>query len=184
VNSKLGLFVAFGDWILDATFLSCQYQSECGWCNLQLRPLSGRDGFMNRPCILLADDNSSILQLARRLLNTEFTVVSSLSDGRTVLSEVQNLHPDIIVLDISMGEPNGIEVARSLRESGCSAKILFLTVHQSLDYVQAALAAGACAYVIKSRMNSDLVPAVRAACSGRLFVSQPLAARNDCNVRQ
>jgi DNA-binding NarL/FixJ family response regulator len=73
-----------------------------------------------------------------------------------------------------MGDSNGIEIARSLRERGCNAKILFLTVHQSLDYVQAALAVGASAYVIKSRMNSDLVPAVRAACSGRLFVSQPL----------
>jgi DNA-binding NarL/FixJ family response regulator len=146
-------------------------------------PLSGRDRFMNRPCILLADDNSSILHLARQVLTTEFTVVSAVSDGTSVLSEVEKLHPDIVILDISMGEPNGIEVAHRLRESGCNAKILFLTVHQSLDYVQAALAAGASAYVIKSRMNSDLVPAVRSACLGRLFVSQPLASPNDCNVR-
>ncbi|MFL6437545.1 MAG: response regulator transcription factor [Terriglobales bacterium] len=137
---------------------------------------------MNRPCILLADDNSSILHLARRVLNTEFTVVSSVTDGAAVLGEVQKLHPDIVVLDISMGELNGIEVAHRLRESGCSAKILFLTVHQSLDYVQAAIAAGASAYVIKSRMNSDLVPAIRSACTGRLFVS-PLAAATDCDVR-
>jgi DNA-binding NarL/FixJ family response regulator len=139
---------------------------------------------MNRPCILLADDNSTILHLARRVLNTEFTVVASVSDGRTVLSQVSTLNPDVIVLDISMGEPNGIEVALRLRESGCTAKILFLTIHQSLDYVQAALAAGASAYVIKSRMNSDLVPAIRAACSGRLFVSQLLAAPNECDGRQ
>jgi len=129
---------------------------------------------MDRPCILLADDNSAILNLARRALNGEFTVAESLKDGASVLKEAPALHPDVIVLDISMGEPNGIQVARSLRESGCEAKILFLTVHQSLDYVQAALAAGASAYVIKSRLSTDLVPAIRAAYSGRLFVSQPL----------
>ena len=129
---------------------------------------------MNRPCILLADDNSNVLHLARQVLSTEFTVAASVCDGATVLKEVPTLHPDVVVLDISMGESNGIEVARVLRERGCSAKILFLTVHQSLDYVEAALAVGASAYVIKSRMNSDLVPAIRAACSGRLFLSQPL----------
>src|SRR5690348_16354852 len=137
---------------------------------------------MNRPCILLADDNSMILHLARRTLSTEFTVAASLKDGATVLKEVPTIQPDIIVLDISMGEPNGNEVARRLRESGCSAKILLLTVHQTLDYVQAALAAGASAYVIKSRMNSDLVPAIKAACSGRLFVSQPLSVPGECDA--
>ena len=129
---------------------------------------------MNRPCILLADDNSKILHTARRVIGSEFIVAASVTDGITVLAEVAALQPDVIVLDISMGEPNGIEVARRLRENGCTAKILFLTVHQSLDYVQAALGAGASAYVIKSRMNRDLVPAIRAACSGQFFVSQPL----------
>jgi len=131
---------------------------------------------MNRPCILLADDNSAILHLARSVLKEEFTVAGSVRDGRTVLREVPNLNPDVVVLDISMGEPNGIEVARRLRESGCHAKILFLTVHQSLDYVHAALDAGASAYVIKSRMNSDLIPAIKAVCSGKLYVSHPLSA--------
>jgi DNA-binding NarL/FixJ family response regulator len=137
---------------------------------------------MNRPCILLADDNSTILHHARRILSTEFTVAASVTDGTSVLKEVPAIHPDIVVLDISMGEPNGIEVARRLRESGCIAKILFLTVHQNMDYVQAALAAGASAYVIKSRMNSDLVPAIRAACSGRVFVSQPLSVPRECDA--
>jgi DNA-binding NarL/FixJ family response regulator len=136
---------------------------------------------MNRPCILLADDNSTILHLTRRVLSAEFTVAASVTDGMSVLKEVPSLHPDIIVLDISMGDPNGIEVARRLRESGCSAKILFLTVHQSLDYLEAALAAGASAYVIKSRMNSDLLPAIRAACGGHLFVSPPLTLPQECD---
>ena len=137
---------------------------------------------MNRPCILLADDNSAILHLARRVLREEFTVAGSVRDGRSLLQEVPALHPDVVVLDISMGEPNGIEVARRLRETGCDAKILFLTVHQSLDYVHAALDAGASAYVIKSRMNSDLVPAIKAVCSGKLFVSRPLSVDKEYDV--
>jgi len=137
---------------------------------------------MNRPCILLADDNSTIHDLARRVLKEDFTIAASVMDGTSVLKEVPTLHPDVIVLDISIGSPNGIEVARRLREAGCDAKIVFLTVHQSLDYVQAALAAGASAYVSKSRMNSDLVPAIRAACSGRLFVSQLLSLPRECDA--
>jgi DNA-binding NarL/FixJ family response regulator len=129
---------------------------------------------MDRPCILLADDNSAMLCVARRVLNGEFTVAAFVKDGTSVLKEVPALDPDVIVLDISMGEPNGFEVARRLRACGCKAKILFLTVYQSPDYVHAAIAAGASAYVIKSRLNSDLVPAIRAACSGHFFVSQPL----------
>ena len=146
------------------------------------KPLSGRDELMDRPCILLADDNSNIIHLARRVLNEEFTVAASVNDGMSVIKEAPGLQPDVIVLDISMGEPNGIEVARSLRQSGCRAKILFLTVHQSLDYLQAALAAGASAYVIKSRMNSDLVPAIKAVCSGHFFVSQPLYLPREFNA--
>ena len=138
---------------------------------------------MNRPCILLADDNSTILHLAHRVLKEDFTIAGSVMDGTSVLKEVPTLHPDVIVLDISIGSPNGIEVAHRLRESGCDAKIVFLTVHQSLDYVQAALASGASAYVIKSRMNSDLVPAIRAACSGRLFVSQLPSLPRECDAR-
>ena len=137
---------------------------------------------MNRPCVLLADDNPAILHLARRILRTEFTVAASVKDGMAVLRKAPALQPDIIILDISMGEPNGIEVARRLRESGCPAKILFLTVHQSIDYVEAALAAGASAYVIKSRLNSDLLPAVAAACSGGSFLSYPLAVARDRDV--
>jgi DNA-binding NarL/FixJ family response regulator len=105
------------------------------------------------------------------VLSPEFTVAASVRNGAAVLKEVPIVHPDIIVLDISMGQPNGIEVARQLKESGCSAKILFLTVHQSVEYLQAALDAGGSAYVIKSRLNDDLLPAVRAVSSNCLFIS-------------
>ena len=66
---------------------------------------------------------------------------------------------------------SGIETARHLRAAGSRAKIVFLTVHADPDYIRAGLAAGATAYVVKSRLASDLVPAIREALAGRSFVS-------------
>ena len=73
-----------------------------------------------------------------------------------------------------MGEVSGIDVARQLRDSGCSAKIIFLTVHEDRDYINAAIGAGGSAYVVKSRLNSDLVTAIDAALANKLFVSANL----------
>jgi DNA-binding NarL/FixJ family response regulator len=69
---------------------------------------------------------------------------------------------------------SGIDVARQLRESGCDAKIIFLTVHEDRDYVNAAIGAGGSAYVVKSRISSDLLTAIDAALADRLFVSASL----------
>jgi len=73
---------------------------------------------------------------------------------------------------------DGIEAARQLQRDGCRAKLVFLTVHDDLDYVQAALQAGGSAYVVKSRLASDLVTAVREALAGRRFVSPTISLGN------
>lgn len=124
--------------------------------------------------ILLADDNPGILEHAASLLGREHDVVGRLSDGESVLRDYDRLQPDVVVLDISMGSLNGIEVARRLRGQGRRAGIIFLTVHEDQDFVDAALGAGGAAYVVKSRMNTDLANAVRAVLNGELFVSAPL----------
>lgn len=126
--------------------------------------------------VLLADDNSSVLDHVRMMLEKEndFKVIAVVSDGAIVVRECLRLRPDIIVLDISMGERNGIDVARKLRDSGSGAKIVFLTVHEDSDYVNAAIGAGGSAYVVKSRLNLDLLSAITAVLSSRLFVSPTL----------
>ena len=63
---------------------------------------------------------------------------------------------------------------RQLRDLGCSAKIVFLTVHQDRDYVNAAIGAGGSAYIVKSRLNLDLLHAIRAVLANKLFVSASL----------
>jgi DNA-binding NarL/FixJ family response regulator len=128
-----------------------------------------------RPSILLADDNFAVLNYARKMLEQDYEIVEALHDGGSLLREWARLRPDVIVLDISMGEPNGIEVARRLRASGCSSQIIFLTVHQDPDFVKAAMDAGGSGYVMKSTMGKDLTPAIKAVLSGQRFVSPNLA---------
>ena len=127
--------------------------------------------------VLLADDNPVILNHVRKLLgrNKQYEVVGAVSDGDAVLREYFLLWPEIIVLDISMGELSGIDVARTLVESGCTAKIVFLTVHEDSDFLNAAMDAGGSAYVVKSRVSTDLITAIEAALSGKHFVSSCLA---------
>ena len=131
---------------------------------------------MRRTTIILADDNSGILAHVNKMFEQEknYAVIAAISDGATVVRECLELRPDVIVLDISMGIMSGIDVARQLRDSGCRAKIIFLTVHEDADYMNAAMGAGGSAYVVKSRVSQDLFPAINAALSNKLFVSASL----------
>jgi DNA-binding NarL/FixJ family response regulator len=81
------------------------------------------------------------------------------------------LQPDVIVTDISMPKLSGIDAVDRLRESGCSSKVVFLTVHSDPDFVDAALKTGALAYVLKPSIASDLLFAIQEAFAGRAFVS-------------
>lgn len=126
---------------------------------------------MSKARILLADDNPEVHIEVAEILEPEYEIVASLLNGRAVLDNWSRLKPDVIVLDISMGEPNGIDVALELRESGCEAKIVFLTIHSDQDFVDAAMGAGGSGYVIKSRLRCDLVEALSAVLAEREFVS-------------
>ena len=129
---------------------------------------------MPKASVLVADNNSAVLDHVAKVLSTDYDVVAAVKDGTTVLSEFPRLNPDVIVLDISMGELSGIDVARRLRDSGCNSKIIFLTVHEDADFVSAAMGVGASAYVIKSRLGVDLISAIHAVLANKLFVSPSL----------
>jgi len=73
-----------------------------------------------------------------------------------VLREYDRLKPDVIVLDISIGRRSGIDVACRLRDFGCHSKIVFLTVHEDSEFVNAAMGSGGSAYVVKSQLSNDL----------------------------
>jgi DNA-binding NarL/FixJ family response regulator len=124
-----------------------------------------------RPRVLLADDHPAMLALTAEALADECLVVGSVGDGRELLAEAERLHPDVIVLDISMPRLDGIEAARQLLRAERPARLVFLTVHEDADYARAALDAGGLGYVVKTRLASDLLPAIRAALADQSFVS-------------
>ena len=126
---------------------------------------------LKRIRVLLADDYKVILTTAARMLAREFDVVGAVSDGRTALEETERLRPDVLATDISMPGMSGIEVVRQLTAANSDVRVVFLTVHENADYVQESLASGALGYVVKSKMASDLVDAIKAAYAGRCFVS-------------
>ena len=140
-----------------------------------IEPIEQKGKVLPRTSILLADDNLAVLHYVSRMLEKDYQVVGALHDGESVLRDWRRLRPDLIVLDVSMGEPNGIEVARSLRDSGCDSRIIFLTIHQDPGFVKAAFDAGGSGYVVKSRISKDLAVAIDAALAGKHFVS-PSAA--------
>src|SRR5580765_3583952 len=122
--------------------------------------------------ILLVDDFPPILTAVAELLGDEFAIVGMVSDGPAALRAAQALAPDMIITDISMPDMTGIDLAKELRLRGSEAKIIFLTVLDDSAVVAIAAAAGVSGYVLKARMGSDLLPAIRDSLSGRVFVSR------------
>ena len=127
-----------------------------------------------RTRILLADDNEEILAHVSAALDPDYEIVGKITDGNIVCAEIARLKPDLTVLDISIGDCNGIEIGRQLCEQGYVGEIIFLTVHEDRDFVRAAIGAGGRGYVVKARMNVDLRLAVKAVLSGRIFISPSL----------
>lgn len=125
---------------------------------------------MSRPRVLLADDHAPLLEAASALLQSDFEVVGTASDGEALVAEAARLNPDVIVVDITMSGLNGIDAARKLRDSGSSAKLVFLTVHSEQEFVNACVEVGAAGYVVKSRMKTHLIPAIRAALAGAVYI--------------
>jgi DNA-binding NarL/FixJ family response regulator len=132
-------------------------------------------GCAERARVLLADDHPGMLARTATVLSGECLVVGSVADGRALLAETERLHPDVIVLDITMPQLDGIEAARQLRRSHHPARLVFLTVHEDADFARAALDAGGLGYVVKARLASDLLPAIRAALADRRFVSPTIS---------
>jgi len=124
--------------------------------------------------VLLADDHKSFLTRTRAVLGDDFDIVGEVSNGRDAVEEVQRLDPDVLVIDLSMPLLDGLQAVSQLRSRKCRTKFVFLTVHEDSDYVAAAFSAGASAYVTKSHVSTDLVPAIQEALEGRTYVSQSI----------
>lgn len=126
---------------------------------------------MAKPTVLVADDHQLVLDRVLALLRPKYDVVGTANNGNDLVAEAQRLHPDMIVLDITMPILNGVDAAHELHRVGSRAKLVFLTVHKEPAFLEACIAEGALGYVTKSRLATDLIPALEQALSGHFFIS-------------
>lgn len=124
--------------------------------------------------VLLVDDNGAMLTDLGDELGADFEIAGTAENGEEAVRAVVRLDPDVLVLDITMPLMNGLQVAEYVRDKHPRTKILFLTIHEEPEYISAAFAAGACGYVTKRRLASDLAFAIREVFGGRNFVSPSL----------
>jgi DNA-binding NarL/FixJ family response regulator len=124
--------------------------------------------------VVLADNHQQMIATVRQTLGEEFEVVGAVEDGKQAVNAVLTLNPDALVIDISMPVLNGLQAAKQLQTADCRAKVVFLTVYEGRDFLEAAFSAGASGYVNKARLSTDLIPAIHEAMLGRIFISASL----------
>jgi len=131
---------------------------------------------MKRARILVADDHTIVMAGIRSLVEQDWDLVGQVSDGRSLVEAALKLRPDLIILDIGMPVLNGIDAARQIRKACPTAKLLFLTMHNSPVYLQEAMRAGGTGYVLKSSAAEELKPAIQRVLKGQAYVSATLGS--------
>jgi len=131
---------------------------------------------MRRPRILLADDHRLLCEAFTKLLELNCEVVGTVADGRAVLTAAAELHPDIVVLDISMPLLNGLDAARQLKQAQPAIKLIFLTMNEDPDLAAEAFRIGASGYLLKNSAASELLQAIQEVSQGRTYITS-LAAK-------
>lgn len=131
---------------------------------------------MVRIRLLVVDDHTVARRYIRSVLSRhqDIEVVGEIGDGEEAVRRVQDLHPDVVLLDISLPGISGIEAANSIRQLAPASRIIFVSQHDSPLIAKDALLTGAYGYVVKSDAALDLWPAIEAAHSGHTFISRTL----------
>lgn len=135
--------------------------------------------------VLVADDHMIARTGIRHVLESEadFQVVGEAASGTEALALTLELHPDVVVLDISMPGVSGLEVAGRLRARSPDTRILILSMHDQAEYVLESVRAGAHGYLLKDTAATELREAIRAVCQGESYFSPPVASRLTAAVR-
>ncbi len=128
---------------------------------------------MKKLRILIADNHGLVRRGARELLQSQhgWKVVGEAANGAEALQMAMKLKPDVAILDISMPELDGVQVARQIQEVAPDTRVLVLSMHESDQIVQRALDAGARAYILKSDLVESLVRAVKDVSDGKRFLT-------------
>ena len=124
-----------------------------------------------KPRITVADDNQRFLCTLVSVLSADFEVIGTATDGRSALDQIQLLQPCVAVLDLNMPGLNGIEVAKEVVRLRLACRVIICSVEEAPELIEAAQLAGALGYVLKRKLNRDLVLAVKCVSDGQPFVS-------------
>jgi RNA polymerase sigma factor (sigma-70 family) len=127
--------------------------------------------------VLLADDHRIVREGLKSLLQSQpdLEVIAEASDGRQAVEMARDLDPDVVVMDVAMPQLNGIEATRQLAGDDRGMKIVALSMHSDRRYVSEALKAGASGYVLKDGAFDELITAIRAVTSDRVYLSPRVA---------
>jgi DNA-binding NarL/FixJ family response regulator len=139
---------------------------------------------MRKFCILLADDHKMVRDGLRLLIDAQpdMTVVGEADNGRGAVSLTRQLQPDVVVMDVTMPELNGLKATEQLRTLCPDIKILTLTRHTDDGYLHQLLKAGVSGYVLKQSASDELVRAIRAVAAGKSYLDPAITEQIVGNV--
>ncbi len=132
---------------------------------------------MRKIRVLLAEDHTLVRKGLRALLDEaeDITVIAEAANGRDAVAKVEEKHPDVILMDISMPLLSGLEATHQISERIPGAKIIILTVHANEEYILQALKAGAAGYLLKEAAPTDLIRAIKVVNQGEAFLSPSIS---------
>lgn len=127
--------------------------------------------------ILLADDHVLVRQGFKLILSEQpdMQIAGEAANGREAVEQAEKLQPDIVVMDVTMPELNGIEATRRITTAAPRARVLALSMHKDAVYVREILRAGARGYLLKDSADADLIAAVRAVAKGEGYLSPAIS---------
>ncbi|NOY65725.1 MAG: response regulator transcription factor [Nitrospirae bacterium] len=134
---------------------------------------------MGKIRVLIADDHSLVREGISAFLRLcdDIEVVGEAADGKEAIEKTKKLHPDVILLDISMPVLGGIEATYEIKKIDPEAKVLILTQYDDSEYVSRLLKAGVSGYILKHAVGTDLISAIRAVAKGEVYLYSSIAAK-------
>lgn len=135
--------------------------------------------------ILLAEDHETILDGLKLLVNSQsdMEAVGEANNGRVAVQLAQELLPDVVVMDVSMPEMNGLQATKKLKQKCPQVKVLTLTRHTDDSYLQQLLQAGACGYVLKQSKSAELLRAIRAVAANQTYLDPAITEKAVTQIR-
>jgi DNA-binding NarL/FixJ family response regulator len=140
----------------------------------QLSPDRGQ-----RPRLIIADDHELLLDGLKPLLENDFDLVATATDGYGAVAAAESLRPDVMLIDIGLPLLNGLEAARQIRRALPDTKILFVTMQTERIYVEEAFRAGGLGYVLKQAAGSELLHAIQTVLGGERYLSPRIGIQID-----